>query len=94
MTGITLIDSESSSDHIPIMTSIKTKPLNRNLGEVREVIKKDVDQTELMEELLYKSDWPRIPFNKCWQMKKYLFTPKEGKPLTRIKIVERALRAI
>ena len=60
----------------------------------RYIIKKDVSKDQLTETLLYNSDWPRIPFDKCWNIKKMISKQPEGRPLSRIKLVDRALKAV
>ena len=79
MSGITLLDTESKSDHIPIMVTLNAQTTMKSLEEPREVISKEATNDELIKALLEDSDWPRIPFNKCWNIKKFLYAPKKGR---------------
>jgi hypothetical protein len=64
------------------------------ISDPRSIIKKNVSMDEITETLLYDSDWPRIPFDKCWSIKKMIYQQPEGKPLTRMKLVDRAIKAM
>ena len=79
MSGVTLLDTESKSDHIPIMVHINMSIKEKPLEQPREVISKEATNDELLKAILEESDWPRIPFNKCWNIKKFLYTPKKGR---------------
>ena len=79
MSRVELIESKSKSDHIPIMVTLEATPHKKIKLEKRHVIRKDISQDEILKELLYNSDWPRIPFNMCWSIKKFLFIPKDAK---------------
>ena len=78
MTRIELLDTMSDSDHLPISTEISVKIEHAPLPETRETIKKNVKESDIIEKLLFESDWPRIPFNKCWPIKQYLSTPSKN----------------
>ena len=61
------------------MVTLEATPHKKKKLEQRHVIRKDITQDEILQELLFNSDWPRIPFNKCWSIKKFLFIPKDAK---------------
>ena len=79
MSGVTLLSTDSKSDHIPIKVSINMISNEKPLEQPREVISKEATNDELLKAILEDSDWPRIPFNKCWNIKKFLYTPKKGR---------------
>ena len=56
-------------------------------------IKKGACNEDIIKDLL-DSDWPRIQFNKCWQIQKYLEMPKHNCKVNRIKLVQRAMKAV